>query len=142
MELTMKKFFPIGFLFFLLTNYSSLYAQVSYASSDPKSVVEKFLQLYFKGEWYEAANTCGTTDCPTQIEIMMRKMALDDVTEETGKCNFIIDSVKFDSKQTTGKVFFTKICAGNEKPVINHVDVIKQEDKWFVDYVFKRDKYF
>lgn len=138
----MKRFFPILVLFLLLSNYSNLFCQANYASSDPKAVVEKFLDLYFKGEWFEAARSCGTENCSVQIEIMMRKMAMDDVTDESGKCKFTVDSVKIDTKPTTGKVYFTKICTGNDKPVINHVDVIKLEDKWYVDYVFKRDKYF
>jgi hypothetical protein len=138
----MKKFFLLLFLFLLLTNYSSLNAQSSFASTDPKVVVEKFLDMYFKGEWFEAAKTCGTEDCSTQIEIMMRKMAMDDVTDESGKCKFTIDSVKIDIGQKTGRVFFTKICTGNNKPVINQVEVVKQENEWFVEYLFKRDRYF
>ena len=138
----MKKFFPVLFLFLLLTNFSSINAQAIHASSDPKIVVEKFLDMYFKGEWFEAAKTCGTEDCSTQIEIMMRKMAMDDVTDESGKCKISVDSVKIDANQTNGRVFFTKVCTGNSKPVINHVDVIKIENKWYVEYIFKRDKYF
>ena len=138
----MKKFTMVVFLFLLLSNYSSLLAQPSNASNDAKIVVDKFLELYYKGEWFEAANTCGDPDCPTQIEIMMRKMAMDDVSDDNSKCKFAIDSVKIDPKEISGKVYFTKISASNSKPIINHVDVIKVNDKWCVNYVFKRDKYF
>lgn len=128
-------------LVFILVSFSEYYAQTEIDYSDPKEVAEKFLEYYFKGQWFDAAKYCGAADCQKQIEIMMQKMALDDVTMEEGKCKAVIDNVALDPSNTKGQVFFTKSCTGVDKPEKKKLELIKVGEKWLVDYVFKRDKY-
>jgi hypothetical protein len=139
-EYFMKKLkvFP---LIIILLNFSQLYSQTEIDYSDPKEVAEKFLDYYFKGQWFDAAKYCGAADCQKQIEIMMQKMALDDVTVEEGKCTAVVDSVVLDASKTKGKIFFTKTCNGSDKPVSKKLEIVKHGEKWLVDYVYKRDKY-
>lgn len=128
-------------LVFILLGISEFYAQTEIDYSDPKEVAEKFLDYYFKGQWFDAAKYCGAADCQKQIEIMMQKMALDDVTVEEGQCKAVVDSVVVDASKVKGKIYFTKTCNGAAKPVSKKLDIVKTGEKWLVDYVFKRDKY-
>lgn len=126
---------------FIVFSYSEFFAQTEIDYSDPKEVAEKFLDFYFKGQWFDAAKYCGAEDCQKQIEIMMQKMALDDVTMEEGKCKAVVDSVITDVSKTKGLIYFTKTCTGVEKPEKKKLNCINVAGKWLVDYVFKRDKY-
>ena len=126
---------------FIVFSYSDFFSQTEIDYSDPKEVAEKFLDYYFKGQWFDAAKYCGAEDCQKQIEIMMQKMALDDVTIEEGKCIAVVDSVAIDASKAKGIIYFTKTCTGVEKPEKKKLNCIKVAEKWLVDYVFKRDKY-
>ncbi len=128
-------------LVFVLICFSEHSAQPKIDYSDPKEVAEKFLEYYFKGQWFDAAKYCGVADCQKQIEIMMQKMALDDITMEEGKCTAVIDNVVIEPSNTKGQVFFTKTCTGFDKPVKKKLELVKVEDKWLVEYIFKRDRY-
>jgi len=135
------KTFKIFFVVFIIANINLSYAQLDIDYTDPKEVAEKFLDYFFKGQWFDAAKYCGVSDCQKQIEIMMQKMALDDITVEEGKCKALIDNIVIDPSNTKGQVFFTKTCTGIEKPEKKKLEMIKIGEKWLVDYVFKRDKY-
>lgn len=118
-----------------------IFPQLSVDYSDPKEVAEKFLDYFFKGQLFDAAKYCGAVDCQRQIEILMTKMALDDNYTEEGTCTFTIDSLKIAPDQKTGKCFYTKKCTLIAKPIANHLDLIKVDEKWLVEYIYKRDKY-
>jgi ribosome-binding factor A len=117
------------------------YSQQSIDYSDPKDVAEKFLDYFFKGQFFDATKYCGAEDCQRQIEILMTKMALDDSYIEEGNCTFKIDSVKISKDLKSAKCFYTKTCSKVNKPINNHLDMIKSNDKWLVEYIYKRDKY-
>lgn len=135
------KTFKIFLTVFILFNLTENYSQTEIDYSDPKEVAEKFLDYYFKGQWFDAAKYCGASDCQKQIEIMMQKMALDDVTIEEGNCKAEIINVAIDASGIKGQVFFTKTCSSKEKPEKKKIEMVKIGEKWLVDYVFKRDKY-
>ncbi|MDF1612999.1 MAG: hypothetical protein AB1695_07555 [Stygiobacter sp.] len=128
-------------LVFILLFSIPLSAQVKIDYSDPEEVAEKFLEYFYKGQWFDAAKYCGASDCQKQIEIMMTKMALDDVTQEEGKCVATVDSVKIDDSKIKGTIYFTKKCSASDKGEKKKLNIIKVDDKWLVEYVFKRDKY-
>ncbi|MCX7876534.1 MAG: hypothetical protein N2321_10265 [Melioribacteraceae bacterium] len=128
------------FVFILLYTIPS-YAQIKIDYSDPEEVAQKFLEYFYKGQWFDAAKYCGAADCQKQIEIMMTKMALDDVTQEEGKCVATVDSIKIDNSQVKGTIFFTKKCSATDKGEKKKLNIVKIDEKWLVDYVFKRDKY-
>jgi len=128
-------------LAFILLFSVPLFAQVKIDYSEPKEVAEKFLEYFYKGQWFDAAKYCGAEDCQKQIEIMMTKMALDDVTQEEGKCTATIDSIKIDDSKIKGVIFFTKKCSANDKGEKRKLNIMKTGEKWLIDYVFKRDKY-
>ncbi|KAF0151356.1 MAG: hypothetical protein FD143_2024 [Ignavibacteria bacterium] len=128
-------------LVFALIGFSEYTAQPKIDYSDPKEVAEKFLEYYFKGQWFDAANYCGAENCQKQIEIMMQKMALDDVTMEEGNCKAVVDNVVIDPSNTKGQAFFTKTCSGIDKPIKKKLELVKVGEKWLVEYIFRRDKY-
>lgn len=130
----------VVFLLVLISSIS-LFAQDKIDYTDPKEVAEKFLEYFYKGEWFDAAKYCGAEDCQKQIEIMMTKMALDDVTQEEGKCFATIDSIKIDNSKLTGTIFFTKKCSEKDKGEKRKLMIKKSGEKWLIEYVFKRDKY-
>lgn len=126
---------------FILLSLQEYYSQTDINYSDPKEVAEKFLEYYFKGQWFDAAKYCGAADCQKQIEIMMQKMALDDVTIEEGKCKAVIDNVVIDPSGIKGQVYYTKTCSITDKPEKKKIEMVRIDGKWLVDYVFRRDKY-
>lgn len=135
------KTFKVFFMVFILLSLQEYYSQTDINYSDPKEVAEKFLEYYFKGQWFDAAKYCGAADCQKQIEIMMQKMALDDVTIEEGKCKAVIDNVVIDPSGIKGQVYYTKTCSITDKPEKKKIEMVRINGKWLVDYVFRRDKY-
>ncbi len=135
------KTFKVFFMVFILLSLQEYYSQTDINYSDPKEVAEKFLEYYFKGQWFDAAKYCGAADCQKQIEIMMQKMALDDVTIEEGKCKAVIDNVVIDPSGIKGQVYYTKTCSITDKPEKKKIEMVRIDGKWLVDYVFRRDKY-
>lgn len=130
-------FFLVSFVIFIDTSAQ----QISIDYSDPNEVSEKFLEFYFKGNWFDACKYCGTEGCEDQISFMILKMETDESRVDEGKCEFQIDSVRVDAKTNIGKCYFTKTCTGLKKPHKNHIDLKKIGDKWLVEYVWKRDKF-
>jgi hypothetical protein len=135
------KTFKVFFMVFILLSLQEYYSQTDINYSDPKEVAEKFLEYYFKRQWFDAAKYCGAADCQKQIEIMMQKMALDDVTIEEGKCKAVIDNVVIDPSGIKGQVYYTKTCSITDKPEKKKIEMVRIDGKWLVDYVFRRDKY-
>lgn len=125
---------------FILSGFSIIDAQPTIDYSDPKEVAQKFLEYFYKGQWFDAAKFCGAGDCQKQIEIMMTKMALDDISIEEGSCHAIVDSVVLYNAQK-GTIYFSKKCSSIDKAQLKKLDIIRKDDKWLVDYLFKRDKY-
>lgn len=133
----------VRFLFlvsFFFIGLSIATAQVDL--SKPEVVAEKFLELYFKGDWFSACKNYGLPECEDQISFMIKKMMTDDNYVEEGTCSFVIDSCVIDKSQKTAKCFFTKTCSADSKPKKNHIDLKKlDENKWLVEYIYRRDKY-
>ncbi len=132
-----KLFFLFVFISFSATTLTA--QEINY--SNPEVVAEKFLDLFYKGQWYDAAKFCGVTDCQNQMDIMMRKMALDDVEVINGECEIKITKIEIDPSLVKAKCFYTKTCSKANKPFSLVLNLIKTGEKWLVEYIFKRDKY-
>ncbi len=129
-------FYFVSFLFF--TNVEAQEGSIDY--SKPEEVAQKFLELYFKGDWYGACKLCACEGSEDQISWMIRKMdEQDNVTDDT-KCSFTIDKFELEKDGVTGKIYYTKNCP-NVPAKKNHIDMKKVKDKWLVEYIFKRDKF-
>ncbi|MCX6170399.1 MAG: hypothetical protein NTX65_13720 [Ignavibacteriales bacterium] len=127
----------VSFLFCL--NLAAQQPSVDY--SDPEEVAQKFLELYFKGDWFGACKLCACEGSEDQISFMIRKMdEMDNVTDDS-KCTFTLDKFELDKDNLSGKYFYTKTCPGDDKPKKNHVDMKKIGDRWLVEYIYKRDKF-
>ncbi len=132
----------IRFLFivqFFFISLSIVKAQIDY--SKPEVVAGKFLELYFKGDWFNASKLYGSTNCEDQISFMLKKMMTDDDYIDEGECTFKVDSCIVDPVKNIAKCYFTKSCSADSSPKKNHVNLKKVDNKWLVDYVYKRDKY-
>ena len=124
----------------LFLNLPDVIAQVDY--SKPEVVAEKFLELYYSGDWYNASKVCGNGDCEAQITYMVMKMETDEKYVNEGKCEFKIDTCSIDVKKETATCFFTKTCSELKKPKASHIKLIKVGEKWLIDYLWRRDKFF
>ena len=114
--------------------------EISADFSNPKDVAGKFLELYFKGQWFDACKLLACEGCDDQMSYMIKKIdELDKVYDES-KCTFTIEKFELDKNNTTGKVYYTKECPG-QKPIKNHVTMKKVGEKWLVEYIYRRDKF-
>lgn len=124
---------------FFFMGLSIITAQIDY--SKPEVVAEKFLDLYFKGDWFSACKLYGLQDCEDQISFMLKKMMTDDDYVDEGTCTFEIDSCVVDKSKNTAKCYFTKTCSADTTPKKNHIKLKKVDEKWVVEYIYRRDKY-
>jgi hypothetical protein len=108
--------------------------------SNPQDVAQKFLELYFKGQWFDACKYLACDGCEDQMSYLFKKMDELDKTMDESRCTVKIEKLEIDKDGTTGKVYYTKECPG-QKPFKNHVDVKKVGDKWLVEYIYRRDKF-
>lgn len=130
-------------LFFVsFLSWMNLTAQeISIDFSKPEEVVQKFLELYFKGDWYGACKFCACEGCEDQISFMLKKMDEAGNINDESKCTFTLDKFELGKDSVTAKYHFTKTCPGKSKPVKNHLNMKKIDDKWLVEYIYRRDKF-
>ena len=138
MRQTMKAWLLIPFAFILM-DHASISAQVDY--SKPEAVAERFLELYFTGDWYKACTDCSTPDCDTQLSYMIKVMETDDNYVDEGKCTFAVDSCKINKDGITAICFYTKTCSALQKSKKSNLHLKKIGEKWLVDYIWRRDKF-
>lgn len=124
--------------FFLMgLNFAS--AQMDY--SQPELVAKNFLDLYFKGNWFDACKLYGLPDCEDQLSYMLKIMMTDENYVDEGTCTFKIDSCKTELKTNIAKCYFTKTCSAIGGSKKNHLNLKKVDNKWLVEYIYRRDKY-
>jgi len=133
------RFLIIALMFFTL-NIHLLSQPVNVDYSSPEDVAQKFLELYFKGDWLGACKLCACEGCEDQMSFMIKKMDEEGTITDDSKCTFTLDKLELNKDSTAGKYYFTKICPGI-KPQKNHVDMKKMGEKWMVEYIYKRDKF-
>ena len=138
MEQTMK--IKLLFLVPLLLCIKIAAQSVSADFSNPQEVAQKFLELYFKGQWFDACKYLACDGCDDQMSYLIKKMDELDKPSDESKCTFTIDKVEIDKNSATGKVYYTKECP-DQKPFKNHINMKKVGDKWLVEYIYKRDKF-
>ena len=135
------RFLIIALVFFTLDVHFLLSQTVEIDYSKPEEVAQKFLDFYFKGDWFGACKLFACEGCEDQISFMIKKMDEESTITDDSKCTFTLDKFELDKDGTTGKYHFTKICP-DAKPQKNHVDLKKVGDKWLVEYIYRRDKFF
>ena len=129
--------FLVSFLFC----FNLIAQQESAGYSTPEEVAQKFLELYLKGDWFNACKLCACEGCEDQMSFMIKKLDEQDTNTDETKCSIVIDKVELDKDGNSGKVYYTKACPDKQKPKKNHVDVKKINGKWLVEYIYKRDKF-
>jgi|GEM_PF-1456863 len=135
-----KFLFIVSFLF--VSNVSSIFSQQAQIDfTKPEEVAQKFLELYYKGDWYGACKLCACEGCEDQISFMIKKMDEESTITDESKCIITLDNFELDKNNTTGKYHYTKTCPGVDKPKKNHLDMKKVGEKWLVEYIYKRDKF-
>lgn len=132
-----KLFFFVSFLF--LVNLRAQEAGIDF--KDPKAVAQKFLELYFKGDWFGACKLCACEGSEDQISFMIRKMDEQDNVTDDSKCTFTLDKFEPEKDNLSGEYFYTKTCPGTEKPKKYHITLKKVGEKWLVEYIYRRDKF-
>ncbi|MFA7228942.1 MAG: hypothetical protein WC061_07900 [Melioribacteraceae bacterium] len=132
-----KLFFFVSFLF--LTNLAAQQESIDF--SDPEEVAGKFLELYFKGDWFGACKLCASEGSEDQVSFMIRKMDEQDNITDDSKCSFTLDKFEPAKDNLSGKYYYTKSCPDFEKPKKNHITLKKVGDKWLVEYIYRRDKF-
>ncbi len=137
----MRTRIPIIIILLLILKTSSLLSQqIEIDYTKPEEVAKKFLELYFKGDWFSACKLCACEGCEDQISFMIKKMDEEDTITDESKCTFTLDKFELDKDGTTGKYYYTKICP-DAKPKKNHLDMKKIGEKWLVEYIYRRDKF-
>lgn len=137
----MRTRIPIIIILLLILKTSSLLSQqIEIDYTKPEEVAKKFLELYFKGDWFNACKLCACEGCEDQISFMIKKMDEESTITDDSKCTFTLDKFELDKDGTTGKYYFTKTCP-DVKPKKNHVDMKKNGEKWLVEYIYRRDKF-
>jgi hypothetical protein len=126
------------FLFLLISTFSIL-AQVE--TVQPQSIAQKFLELYFKGDWFDACSKYSTSDCENQLSFMIKTMETDDRYVDEGTCSFVIDSCAIGKDGLTAICYYTKTCTELKKAKKNKLHLKLIDNKWVVEYIWRRDKY-
>lgn len=102
------------FTAFFTLNLSFVNAQTNY--SKPEEVAQKFLELYYTGDWFNASKLYGNADCEGQLTYMVMKIESDEKHVDEGKCGFKIDTCIINISNGTAICYFTKTCSGLKKP--------------------------
>jgi len=123
-----------------LINLSLIIAQSE--NSKPEEVAQKFLELYYSGDWFNASKLYGNSELEGQITSMVMRMETDEKYVDEGKCGFKIDTCLINDKKGTAICNFTKTCTLLKKPKKSHINLKKEGDKWLIDYLWGRDKFF
>jgi hypothetical protein len=123
----------------VLVSTVSYFAQTE--RTKPEQVAQKFLELYFKGQWFEACSKYGVGDCDNQLSFMIKTMETDDRYVDEGTCAFAIDSCKIGQDSLTALCHYTKTCTELKKPKKNKLYLKFISGKWLVEYLWRRDKY-
>ena len=132
----MKKM--IAMLLFCL-GLTPITAQTGGNTADEAAV--KFLDLYNQGKWFDACKLYATPGCDDQLSFMFKKMDTDDNYVDEGKCTVKIDTCIIGKDKNTAQCFYTKTCSGLKKPAKHVLNLVLQNGRWYVEYIWKRDRY-
>lgn len=117
----------------------NIYPQADY--SDPKDVAGKFLQLCLEGKRFVACQLYGTDGCQDQISYLLQRMIMNNIPLKNELCKYSIDSCQLDEAGNSAKCFYSKVCKNAKKNKKGFLTMIKVDDKWLVEYLYKRDKF-
>lgn len=124
----------------LILNLPAVFAQGDFTK--PLEVAQKFLELYYSGDWYNASKLYGDAECEGQLTYMVMKMETDGNYDDEGKCQFKVDTCLVDNSHGTAICKFTKTCTTIKKQKKSHINLKKVGEKWLVNYSWIRDKFF
>jgi hypothetical protein len=131
-----KLFFLILTIFFISETF--VYSQADY--SDSKDVADKFLQLCIEGKRFKACELYGTDGCQDQMSILLQKMVMKDIPLVNNSCYYKIDSSRVNVTGDSAKYFYSKICKKEKENRKGFLTMFKIDNKWLVEYIWKRDK--
>ena len=132
------KLIIFSFLFSVILA-NNIYPQADY--SDPKNIAGKFLQLFLDGKRFQACKLYGTDDCEDQISILLQKMVMNNMPLKNESCKYKIDSCSVAASGNSAKCFYSKVCRNEKNNKKGFLTMIKIDDKWLVEYLYKRDKF-
>lgn len=134
----MKRALSIIIVFVTLGSYKTI-CQSEYDT--PKLVAQNFLDLCLKGERLIAAKKYATVESMGEIEVLLKQMIMNDKALKNDKCKYLVESCEQDSSKMISNCYFKKVCE-NSRENSKGVLVLKYVDeKWLVEYIYKRDKY-
>lgn len=137
----MKTRIPLITILFIVLKTSSLIAQqIEIDFTNPEVVARKFLELYFKGDWFNACKLCACEGCEDQMSFMLKKMDEEAEILDESKCTFTLDKFDPDKDGMTAKYYFTKKCP-DTKPKQKYLNMKKVGEKWLIEYIYRRDKF-
>lgn len=90
------RFLIIILIFFTLDVHLLLSQPIEIDYSKPEEVAKKFLELYFKGDWFSACKLCACEGCEDQISFMIKKMDEESTITDESKCTFTLDKFELD----------------------------------------------
>ncbi|MFA7421970.1 MAG: hypothetical protein WCZ90_19965 [Melioribacteraceae bacterium] len=116
-----------------------LFGQVDY--SNPESVAQQFLDLYIAGEVLQASEDYATEESMTQVEVLVKQMVMNDKPLKNENCKYLVDSCSVNQLEQIADCSFSKIYSDEKKNGKGHLILKLVEEKWLVEYIYKRDKY-
>lgn len=126
-------------LFILLFSSVSVLSQVDY--SDPEIVAQSFLDMCIDGQRLEAAEKYATNESMSQIEVLIRQMVMNDKPLKNQYCKYFVESCALDTTHLIANCLFRKVCEDGRNNSKGSLILKIINEKWLVEYVYKRDKY-
>ena len=110
-------------------------------NNNPELVAQNFLDLCLKGERLIAAEKYATVESMGEIEVLLKQTIMNDKPLKNDKCKYLVESCEQDTSKIIANCYFKKVCE-NSRDNSKGVLVLKYVDeKWLVEYIYKRDKY-
>lgn len=126
-------------LLVLLLSSVHVLSQVDY--SDPEIVAQSFLDMCTDGQRLEAAEKYATNESMSQIEVLIRQMVMNDKPLKNQYCKYFVESCALDTTRQIANCLFRKVCENGKGNSKGSVLLMLIDEKWLVEYIYKRDKY-
>lgn len=116
-----------------------VFSQVDY--TNPESVAQQFLDLYLAGEVLQASEDYATEESVSQIEVLVKQMVMNDKPLKNENCKYLVDSCSINQVEQIADCSYKKVFSDEKKNGKGHLILKLVEEKWLVEYIYKRDKY-
>lgn len=109
--------------------------------NDPKNIAQNYLNACIKGERLMAGKEYCTPESMDQLEILVKQMVVKDIPFEEANCNYEVESCSLNENKNEASCKFYKNCNGKKGKEIKSLVLKLIDEKWLVDYNYKRDKF-